>query len=290
MTADANIFREAAKRVSNKGVLARVGHSAALHMFRSAVSSKGSAASKGSKVALAVGRAALQLIPIPVVANLASAVEQKLEGFVRGKLHQHRLETATSTEDRAKFSIKEMSIEDLDRYRWKVHTAMQEVNEKVPKIKATDKQTCNECFEVAMAIAQAERRIDRLKEAIKGLQDAIDITNQWIKECETGTNTAINGSVPVGGLIGLKNDMLKVIADRAGRFNALPEEEKEARIALHKADCSDWCQITQVGGMNETAATARQWAANVARVTTSPFTYENFLTVKKDDYEVAKDK
>ena len=52
-----DIFAYAKKCVDNKTVAARIGHSAKLHSLRSAVSSKGSAASKLSSLGGAAVRA-----------------------------------------------------------------------------------------------------------------------------------------------------------------------------------------------------------------------------------------
>src|SRR5262245_19980853 len=73
-----DIFVYAAKCVENKGVLARIGHSAKLHAARSAVSSKGSAASKFGALVGAGIRATVNAIPIPVIGGLVGALEQKV--------------------------------------------------------------------------------------------------------------------------------------------------------------------------------------------------------------------
>ena len=78
-----DIFAYAAKCVENKSVLARIGHSAKLHSVRSAVSSKGSAASKFGALVGAGARATLNAIPIPVVGSLLGAwARRRLDSVV----------------------------------------------------------------------------------------------------------------------------------------------------------------------------------------------------------------
>ena len=52
---NADIFKQASDEVNDKGIGSRIWHSGSLHSFRSATSSKGSAASKGLSVLKSVG-------------------------------------------------------------------------------------------------------------------------------------------------------------------------------------------------------------------------------------------
>jgi len=71
---NADIFKQGSDEVNDKGIGSRIWHSGSLHSFRSATSSKGSAASKGLSVLKSVGQADLSLAPAPHVGNLASTI------------------------------------------------------------------------------------------------------------------------------------------------------------------------------------------------------------------------
>lgn len=167
------------KRVDDKGFAARVAHSGTLHMFRSAFSSPGSAGSKVLKIGMTFGKASLKLIPIPILGDLTAAAVAKAEAWARGAHHKNRLHQATSNVDRVKFELKELSVENLDRYRWKVNEAINEaVTEANAKVAAFNNGpcTCEEIFELVKTVAQAERRIRILKKEMGDILAVCSVT------------------------------------------------------------------------------------------------------------------
>ena len=296
MAIDPDIFIEARKRVDNKGVAARVGHSSAFHMFRSAAASRGSAGSKALKVGTSLGASALKLIPVPIVGDLAGAAVRRLEGWARSKHHKKRLSGATSETDVVKFQLKEVSVENLDRYRWKVSESLKAANDAVAAF-PTGPCTCHDLFNVAQTVAQAERRIDKLKSEMLKILGVCSITLDWLAVCEAGqqnanstptTHAGHGSNIPTEGLIHLKNQINTLVSQRQQRWSALPQADKDQSLVAHKANCTDWCQFqdpNEVSGMNADLARARNWAAAVAQTVTSPYTYESFITVKGSDYE-----
>src|SRR5258708_6493170 len=107
-----DIFDYAAKCVANKSVLQRIGHSAKLHSLRSAISGKGSAASKFGSLVGAAARATLNAIPIPAVGSLIASLEQKVEKVIKSQLHGRSLRKAATAADKVKFTLKELSVEE----------------------------------------------------------------------------------------------------------------------------------------------------------------------------------
>ena len=168
-------FLEAMKRVDDKGFAARVAHSGTLHMFRSAFSSPGSAGSKVLKIVMTFGKASLKLIPIPILGDLTAAAVAKAEAWARGAHHKNRLHQATSNVDRVKFELKELSVENLDRYRWKVNEVVTEANAKVAAFN-NGPCTCEEIFELVKTVAQAERRIRILKKEMGDILAVCSVT------------------------------------------------------------------------------------------------------------------
>src|SRR5688500_7524699 len=109
MPATKDVWVYAAEKVKNKGVLARIGHSARFHSLRSAVNSKGSLGSKGLGVLTALGRASFNLIPLPIFSSLLSAAETAIEKKLRAWNHERSGRDQTSHTDYVKFQLKELS-------------------------------------------------------------------------------------------------------------------------------------------------------------------------------------
>ncbi len=299
MPIDPDIFVEAMKRVDDKGFAARVAHSSSLHMFRSALSSPGSAGSKVLKIGMSFGKASLKLIPIPILGDLTAAAVAKAEGWARGAHHKNRLNQATTKVDRVKFELKELSVENLDRYRWKVSEAVTEANAKVTAFNS-GYCTCEEIFELVKTVAQAERRIRILKKEMGDILAVCSVTLDWLAECEAGalaTASTLNAAThtpsiqPASGVIHLKNEIRTMLSDRKNRWDQLTPQAQAQALEGHKEACKNWCQFqdpNSVSGVNTNLAAARQWIATGTRVLTSPYTYESFVTVKGGDFEKEK--
>ncbi len=116
-----DIFVFARQRVDNKGIGSRIKNSAKFHSLRSALSSKGSFASKGLSVVAMGVRSAFKLIPIPIIGDLLGAAEKAIEGKVRGYHRSKRLGEATKVqnmEEKVKFTwlTRDVSPYLVDRY------------------------------------------------------------------------------------------------------------------------------------------------------------------------------
>ena len=287
-----DIFVYAAKCVENKGVLARIGHSAKLHSARSATASKGSAASKVGALVGAGLRATVNAIPIPVVGGLIGALEQKVEKAIKSKLHSRNLGKATTNTDKVKFTLKELSVEELDRYRWKVSDAITEFNKLVATHPANfaKKQaahaTCDAFLDLALAAEQVNRRVKKLKEACLGIMGAIQITSQWIEECENGPGaplgtltTAARGG-PGAGVNKAIVDLRAMLADSvqtelnsADRYTV--DSAREAHILEGHGKCEKWCCF-RAQGTPDNWVNFKNNAAFVLRNLADPFVPDSF--------------
>ena len=266
-----DIFAYAAKCVDNKSVLARLGHSAKLHGVRSALSSKGSAASKFGSLVGAGVRATLNAIPIPVVGSLIGSLEQKVEKVIKGQLHSRNLGKSTTTTEKVKFTLKELSVEELDRFRWKVSEAITEFNKLVPghaaslAKKRADHATCDAFLDLALAAEQVNRRIRKLKEACLGILGAIKITSEWIEECENGPGAGpvtMSGGTrsgpPTTGVNKAIADLKTLLAaninaelDAANRLTT--DALKEEYVANSHGKCDRWCCFRTAGATDNWA-------------------------------------
>lgn len=288
-----DIFDYAAKCVSNKSVLARIGHSAKLHSIRSALSSKGSAASKFGSLVGAAARATLNAIPIPAIGSIISSLEQKVEKVIKGQLHSRSLGKATTTADKVKFTLKELSVEELDRFRWKVSESITEFN-KLVSAHATNlakkqaaQATCDAFLDLALAAEQVKRRIERLKEACLGILGAIKITSEWIEECENGPGAGpvtitggVRGGPATSGVNKAIADLKALIAANVqaelDAMNALatPAEKEEYILKFH-GKCDKWCCFRDQG-TPDTWANCKNNAAFVLRHLMDPIVPDSF--------------
>jgi hypothetical protein len=258
-----DIWAYAKGRVDNKGVLQRIGHSSKLHKFRSATKSKGSFASKAAGIGGVLVRYGLKKIPVPVLSDLIAQVAQTAEQEIRSKLHNDQLKAA-SLSDEVKFKLKELSVADMDRYRWKLKDAIDEFNKAVDQFpqreakKKADGAQCDAYLELVMAAQQAFRRLDILTAKCLALKETMELTAQWAAQCQNG---------PAGMDVQKKNidDLIKdkiaaelAAADKLKQTKG--EDAAEQEILESHGECGQWCCFRESGkpdnyrNMKDTAA------------------------------------
>lgn len=278
-----NIWIYAKSKVDNKGFFTRIGHSARFHSLRSALSSGGSAKSKLLKGLGAVGRASFSLIPIPIIGGLLASAESALENRVRSYFHTHRSGPQTLAEH-VKFSLKEASVENLDRYRFKVEHAIKEMTDEGKKFASIDLESltdqCNPNVNLAMKIAQAERRLEKFQQEVLSLKALMEASVAWSE----GTSASIaNYRKQV-------TDYFAAVAqaelDAVATGTPAEKEMALAELKLKHANCSDFCIYKKniVGG---TWADFRATAADVVRELQAPFSADNFLSANATSFESA---
>jgi hypothetical protein len=188
-----SLMEHARKLVDNKSLFTRVAHSSTFHSARSASKAPGSAASKGAAVGLAVAKKAMQLIPIPVLGDLAGEVSGIVDKKIRGKLHQRRLDAATTAEEKVKFKLKDLSVEEFDRFRWKLADSVKELQRAQVKFKAApddNSDVCSSHLELALAVAQASRRHHRLMELCETMLATMLEAIDWANDVNVGIKKA----------------------------------------------------------------------------------------------------
>lgn len=193
MTTENSLMKHARKLVDNKSIFTRVSHSSYFHSARSATKSKGSAVSKGASVVLAIGKKAMQLIPIPVLGDLASEISDIVDRKVRARRHSDRIDNATSGEELVKFKLKELSVEEFDRYRWKLADAVKELQLAQTKFKNSSDDSgdvCSTHLELAMAIAQASRRHKKLMDLCMTMVVTMEQAIHWATDVNVNIKKA----------------------------------------------------------------------------------------------------
>jgi hypothetical protein len=263
-----NLFAYARKSVDNKTVMQRIGHSPALHSARSAFSSTGSAVSKGVKLAGGGLRVAMSLIPVPAIPALAAAIEKHFEAWRREKRHHAQAEAATKPEDKVKFELKELSLEEMDRYRWKVNQAMTDLNTAIQnreaKFMEAEKASarCTEYVELAKAAMQAERRILKLYEKCLVVKRVMEETMDWLGQCAVGPHN-------LGGVDGAKDEIKDQLRQEIEAFRKLTKDQQLWWISEYHAQCGGWCWAKPVNkppGPNQ----ALDYCANVLKWLAEP--------------------
>lgn len=286
-----SIWDYADQRVNNKSVAARIKHSPKLHALRSALSSKGSAMSKGAAVGTMLLRLGISAIPIPSIAtSLINVAQQAVEKKLRSHLHQKKLVGGPVTEEEnVKFKLKELSVDDLDRYRWKLREAMEQLNQKAMMIDANygtkqgERKPCDAWLDLAEAIAQAERRYNILSLSAGGLKTAMDEAINWSNKQAEVINTFKNS---VGSKFKDAIESEEAEASRAERTK--PGGAEEFLNGRH-ANCSSYCHWNEVAATENAQWTAiKSKLALITKTIADPVGVEMFLATNADPYSMPK--
>ena len=260
---NADIFKQASDEVNDKGIGSRIWHSGSLHSFRSATSSKGSAASKGLSVLKSVGQAALSLVPVPIVGSLASAIVDKIDGKLRGDRRQEKIKNGTLA-DKAKFTLKDLSIDELDRFRWKVDEEYKTLEKATQAFNAVPyaERMCDHYYAMAYQIEQTNRRVDKLKSKLEELNAATALVKEWLNQVETGLKNPTDGMQPSNGLIGLKKGMAKELAMKTHLWTSAFQSEE---VLPFHAGCTQWCCVKETAKYNPNMTIWRDRASKVGQ-------------------------
>jgi hypothetical protein len=244
-----------------------------------------------------------QAIPVPVVGSLIAAVESHIEKVIRTNQHEKHLKGATP-EERVKFKLKELSVEELDRHRWKVVDSINELNKASAAFpqnlqsKRDASATCDAYLELAMAVAQAKRRIERLKDAVMVLMGCLAETVNWVVNCESGTGAApawqpnqqVQPAAPLS-VLGQENAIKRRISDYikddeariesmaiqelCHNAKAVKDDERAKWILYGHGKCDRWCCF-RAAGKPDNWKTAKDKAANVLRALAEPIGLDDF--------------
>jgi hypothetical protein len=241
-----NIMDYARSLMDNKSVWDRIGHSSSLHSLRSATKSPGSAVSKGAAVGLAVAKKAMQLIPIPVLGDLAGEVTGIVEKKVRKEMHDRNLKKATTSADKVKFKLKDLSVEEFDRYRWKLADAVKELQSAQQQYNGVTDPGHNVCkvhLDVAVAIAQASRRHRLLTELCETMLGTMLEAIDWANDVNADIKKA-------------EADLLKAVSAQA-TYDADNSGKATYDGAYRHGGCGGYCYSKGTATLNSSSAFKR---------------------------------
>jgi hypothetical protein len=155
--------------------------------FRSAVQSKGAAASfvggaiqKG--VSLALGQ-----IPVPVVDKLLDKAWNTLCEVIRTKGHKLHLDYPSNLGEKVKFELKEIGgeVEDWDRYRWKIAHAIEQYNKTSSEVeRGISSAPCDTWVRVWAKYYYMNSRIGKLRESVEAMRAILLEVDTWLDKVE----------------------------------------------------------------------------------------------------------
>lgn len=236
MTFNPDPFKQAELEVANKSMGSQLAHARLFHSTRSAFSGKGSLASKGMGAALDTGKLFLALIPVPIVGAIAGAIIDKVDGAIRGALHEKHLGATASNEEIAKFGIKELTVENLDRYRWKVAQSFEELNKGIAAYNA-GAQKCDEMYQFALLYEQVQRRKKKLNDELGKFKKVMDAIDGWITDMERVQGVQLTNITNK-----ITEDMRDQIAKMALLSSSNPAHVPQiSAYQTQHANCKLWC-------------------------------------------------
>ena len=180
-----NLWHLGVEIANNPSFWTRVKHSGRGTAFR-----RSAKTSTPFKAVASISGYALKQVPVPVVKDMLAAVSDALYKKAKHVHYKKRIAEATSTEEKVKFGWKDLDVQDMDRYRWKVQSAFQDLSKQANDFSRkldthTDEgKLCNAFVEVTTKYAYAKRRIDKLRDKTKTVGTLCLLTTRWLNEIE----------------------------------------------------------------------------------------------------------
>jgi len=189
-----NIWDLGFQAANNPGVGKQFLHSATITSARRTFQKKAGIARLGVKVA----SKATSFIPVPYVGDIInkgmSIASTKIRSWAIKKKKGAADSTDPSLEKLVKFSIKDLDISDLDRYRLKVKEAEEDFQkatssfgEALGKSMASD-EVCKAFFAVAEKRGYLVRRLLKLQARTAAVREIMNQTDKWCLEVTRNLN------------------------------------------------------------------------------------------------------
>lgn len=184
-----DLLAQAKSKAEDPGLWKRVKHSKHFDKYRrtAAVAYQGDYKAAAKKVARMGGEIgagmAIKLIPIPYLADLVTTITNKTSGAIRSKINQGKADLAVTHREKAKFLLKELSAENLDRFRWKIADAEKTFQKLWAFALSSRHNTHSICNDYGKAMAKHYyllNRIDKMESDLSDMKTAIKVTEDWI--------------------------------------------------------------------------------------------------------------
>ncbi len=257
------LWRKAQEMAENPTLWKRIKHSKHLDQYRrTAALFKQGKVKAGMKKALSIGvgvgaKNAISLIPVPYVGDLATALYEKGYGKVKAHSHEKAAGKARTAKEKAKFLLKELSAENLDRYRWKVADAESTFQALWTYAVESERDTRSICSDYGKAMAKyyyMENRIKKLEADLGAMKEAIQITEQWLTQIK-GLNAGRERT-----FIALSSDIVKVDEEKHLKCDkTICVHENKSRVSTKLGRVMGWASkatgmLVEVGGPDYTSS------------------------------------
>jgi hypothetical protein len=296
-----DIWEYAANQVDNKNVLFRVAHAPRFDSVRSAINSRGSLGSKVLKFGGSIARAGLGLIPIPALGSFLSAIEGQVEGLLRKAHHKQKAKAGgVGSNDYVKFSLKEVTLEDMDRYRRKVEESVHEANTALNKFNQAPSfgisNTCDRYTEVALKIAQAERRLRIFDEQALQVLTLMQACSDWSRQFhQSVSKVKLEVSEELNDLVKMEmEERRKAALQGIATFGKGPQLNATLAVQTTTADldamhsgCGEFC-TTRNNALKSTNVHLERFITGV-KFATDPITAEGALSYTRSSFAVANE-
>ncbi|WP_229013434.1 hypothetical protein [Paraburkholderia gardini] len=203
-----------------------------------------------------------------------STIVSGVEAKTRTWLHERHLKCdpngVPKNPEYVKFALKEVSVADMDRYRFKVEHAISELNAALsswPSMQDKAEKLGGRCtakVDVALKIAQAERRLDIFDGKVLELQCLMKACTKWSEELRDSVNTT-------------KSDTTK---------SFLKLEQDQGWNATGHENCGDYC-LYDGGSVSTTWDKFKKDAASVIKQLQDPIDPESLLSLNKTSFTKA---
>jgi hypothetical protein len=203
---------------------------------------------------------------VPIVGPIVGAAVDAINSKIRSAKHNANVDPAASAEINAKFGIKELTVENLDRYRWKINHAYEEMNRGITAYNNSEVQGCDEFYQIALLYQQVQRRNGKLIDEMEKFKAVFRHVESWMKELE---RNHLNQAESI------MKSVSKQVADEISSMSnlnpAIPfQATRMESITKRHIGCTQWCCMKEKAKYNPNAnwGTMKTYAGQVA----------NFLT------------
>jgi len=189
-----NIWDLGFQAANNPGVAKQFLHSATITSARRTLTKKAGLARLGVKVA----SKATSFIPVPYVGDVInkgmSIASTKIRSWAIKRKKGAADSTDPSLEKLVKFSVKDLDISDLDRYRRKVKEAQDDFQKAVANFGETmgknmaSDEVCKAFFDVAEKRGYLVRRLIKMQARTAAVVEIMRLTDKWCAEVTKSLN------------------------------------------------------------------------------------------------------
>ncbi len=194
MDAQRNMWSLGFQAANNPSVAKQFLHSPTIHGLRREFGKKAGFLRTGQKII----NKATGFIPVPYVADLINKAMDIAASRVRSYRIRQKKGAADSTdpslEKLVKFTIKELNVSEMDRYRLKIKEAQEDFAKATQKLSAdldkytADHKMCSAFFKVAEKRGYVVRRLVKMRAKTAALREICAQTEKWCAEVESNVN------------------------------------------------------------------------------------------------------